>query len=136
MDNVMRGYIENNRKNLNLDKNFIEFLKCEFKVIGNRISAKVLFISVTNVDMDCEAQNIATGPFELVFYQNINLFENMVVSTCNWNGDDKILTINDEKYNFASTDLDYFISDFNADKKSSIDSIMTRFCEWVEKNYI
>ena len=113
----------------------LEFLGGNFRVDYNMIYYKLETISLNNVDMNCDQENIFTGPFTLKFDKEINL-ERGNVRECSWNEDDQILKINDEEIKFIDTDLIYFTDDVNADLNKTVSGLMKYFCEWVKRNYM
>ena len=113
----------------------ITFLGGNFKIDYSIIRYTLEVISLNNVDIYCEQEDIFTGPFAIRFDKELNL-ERGNVKDCNWNEDDKILKINDEEIKFIDTDLGYFTDDVNVKLDDSINSLMKYFCEWVKRNYM
>lgn len=113
----------------------LSFLGGTFKVDYNMIRYKLEMISLNNVDMDCEQEDIFTGPFTIRFDKEINL-EKGNIKECEWNENDKILKINDEELKYLDTDLVYFTGDLNADTDEALTNLMNYFCIWVKKEYM
>ena len=112
----------------------IEFLGGNFKVEYNMISYKLDTISLNNVDMNCDQEDIATGPFTLRFDKDINL-EHGNIKECSWDEDDQILKLNGEEIKFIDTNLKIFVADVHVNLKEAVNNLMDRFCTWVYRNY-
>ena len=119
----------NDRKHGN--KNTVEILKGEFETqYGKIILKQILALSVNNVDIyDPEDENIATGEFRI--YVSPSSFYIDDKSHCEW--DRETLLVNNSKYSVSCEDLVYFCSDFNADVKNTLNSIMEAFCNYVNR---
>lgn len=111
------------------------FMGGNFKIEYNRINYKLEKISLNNVDMDCEQENIHTGPFNIIFDKEINL-EKGNVKECEWNEADKILKINDEELKYIDNDLQFFVGDLHANLDNAINNLMEYFCDKVKRDYM
>ena len=123
--------IEHNRRLGNLEKNYLKFLNVSnIKTLGPDLYVTVEAISVNGVDcIDFEADGIAQ------FNSNCIRFDRWLpnvreVNITDWKYDEEsqMLTIEYdgkvEEFIYDSTDLVYFIGDFNADVNKAIASLI------------
>lgn len=136
MQDSTRKLIEENDKKLNRAYRMLDFFNCEFKVIGDKISVKINDFSLNGIDLNCDQENIFSGPFYIKFNDYLDIFEDTQITECEWNNDDTILKINDKELRYIDTDLVYFINDFNGEEKQAINNVLEKFCDWVKRNYV
>lgn len=123
--------IEQNRKLGNLERNYLKFLKVSnIKTLGPDLYVTVEAISVNGVDCtDFEVDEIAQINSNCVRFDRWlpNVRE---VNITDWKYDEEsqMLTIEYngkvEEFIYDSTDLVYFIGDFNADVNKAIASLI------------
>ena len=137
MDKVLAKYDPNDKENWGVQRRHLDFLDFNFKVDYSKILFNFNWVSVNNIDIPCDENDIDKGPF--IFYFNdipIDEINNGNINDCTWEEDDQILIINNKEYKFLESDIVLFVSDFYGDDKQVINTVMKHFCEWVKKNYM
>lgn len=118
-------------------KNKVDILKCDFSISYNKIIVnKILFMSINGVDIyDLDKENIVSDGLELTFNDMLpHIDESYTPDQVEWNEDNQELRLtfsgNSMTYYLVDSNLGYFVSDFSANVKPTLKSLMNTFCNW------
>lgn len=113
-----------------------DFYKTSFRFVNNRVVFQLEEFTIDGEKHNCLDEGIYKGPFIICFDRPLEIYHGNIQEI---SYKDKELSINNSKYKYEETDFVFFLGDFGADDDKSVDnalnSIMSRFCEYILKEY-
>lgn len=110
----------------------LDFWNCDYLLHPYSIEFTIVDFNCNGTDLNCENDKIFDGPFSIDFNKRFPPLNE--ITSVDYNADEQLLILNGEDYKVESSNICYFVGDFQASEKQAIGNLLKHISEYLSSS--